>query len=89
MTVEASGAVTASDLYRALVVNRAKLAYNGVARWLEGAAAAAPAQLAVDGLDRQLRIQDSVARRSSAYAKPTEHWIWTPSSPHRCSRASG
>jgi exoribonuclease-2 len=62
MTVEASGAVTASDLYRALVVNRAKLAYNGVARWLEGAAAAAPAQLAVDGLDRQLRIQDSVAQ---------------------------
>jgi len=61
MTIDADGSVTDSDLYRAVVVNRAKLAYNSVAAWLAGAAA--PAKLAaVEGLDQQLRLQDSVAQ---------------------------
>ena len=34
--VSADGAVGESDIYRAVVVNRAKLAYNGVAAWLDG-----------------------------------------------------
>ncbi len=36
MTVNAAGAVVRSDLYRARVVNRAKLAYNAVGAWLAG-----------------------------------------------------
>ncbi|HEY4975495.1 MAG TPA: RNB domain-containing ribonuclease, partial [Steroidobacteraceae bacterium] len=61
MTIDADGSVTDSDLYRAVVVNRAKLAYNSIAAWLAGAAA--PAKLAaVEGLDQQLRLQDKVAQ---------------------------
>ena len=41
MTVGADGAVTASDVYRALVRNQAKLAYDSVAAWLDGTGAAA------------------------------------------------
>ena len=36
MEVGADGAVGKSDIYRAVVVNRAKLAYNSVAAWLDG-----------------------------------------------------
>ncbi|MFI4868260.1 MAG: RNB domain-containing ribonuclease [Steroidobacterales bacterium] len=61
MTVDAGGAVTASDVYRAVVVNRAKLAYNGVAAWLAGTGPAPAALAAVQGLDAQLRLQDQVA----------------------------
>jgi exoribonuclease-2 len=61
MTVAADGSITASDLYRAWVVNRAKLAYNGVAAWLDGGPP--PARVAsVAGMDQQLRIQDAVAQ---------------------------
>jgi exoribonuclease-2 len=62
MTVAADGTVTQSDLYRAVVLNRAKLAYNGVAAWLGGTAPAPPRLAAVPGLDEQLRIQDRVAQ---------------------------
>src|ERR1700733_326129 len=34
MTINAAGVVVQSDLYRAWVVNRAKLAYNAVGAWL-------------------------------------------------------
>jgi VacB/RNase II family 3'-5' exoribonuclease len=62
MTVEADGTLRDSELYRALVRNRAKLAYNGVAAWL-ARLGPAPARLAgVPGLDQQLRIQDQVAQ---------------------------
>src|SRR5580700_5464612 len=40
MAVSAEGIVTESDIYRATVLNKAKLAYNSVAAWLEGSAAA-------------------------------------------------
>jgi VacB/RNase II family 3'-5' exoribonuclease len=61
MTVAADGSITTSDLYRARVVNRAKLAYNGVAAWL-GGGPSPPRVAAVAGMDRQLRIQDGVAQ---------------------------
>ena len=63
MTVGGDGAVTHSDVYRAVVVNQAKLAYDGVAAWLDGTADAPPRVSAVPGLDEQLRIQDEVAQR--------------------------
>lgn len=63
MTVDAGGAISAEQIYRARVVNRAKLAYDSVAAWLEGTAAAPAALSAVPGLDQQLRIQDATAQR--------------------------
>lgn len=62
MTIAADGAVGASDIYRAVVVNRAKLAYDSVAAWLDGRAAPPPALAAVAGMDEQLRLQDRVAQ---------------------------
>jgi VacB/RNase II family 3'-5' exoribonuclease len=62
MVIASDGTVTSSDIYRAIVLNRAKLAYNGVAAWLEGTAPAPPKLAAVAGMDEQLRIQDRVAQ---------------------------
>jgi exoribonuclease-2 len=62
MSIGASGAVQGSDIYRARVVNRAKLAYNSVAAWLDGKAPAPAAVAAVPGMDAQLRLQDKVAQ---------------------------
>jgi len=62
MTVAADGTVTDSDIYRATVLNRAKLAYNALAAWLLGTAPAPPKLAAVAGLDEQIRIQDKVAQ---------------------------
>ena len=62
MVIAADGTVAASDIYRAVVLNRAKLAYNGVAAWLEGTAPAPPRLAAVPGLDEQLRMQDRAAQ---------------------------
>jgi len=62
MTVGADGAVNESAVYRAVVLNRAKLAYNSVAAWLDGGAPPPPKLAAVRGLDEQLRIQDRVAQ---------------------------
>jgi exoribonuclease-2 len=62
MTLGAEGVVGASDLYRATVRNHAKLAYNGVAAWLDGTAPAPTHIAAVPGLEEQLRLQDRVAQ---------------------------
>ena len=51
------------DLYRAVVCNRAKLTYSGVAAWLEGKGPVPERVAALPGLDRQIRIQDEVAQR--------------------------
>ena len=60
--VGADGAVGKSDIYRAVVVNRAKLAYNSVAAWLGGTAPAPAPITKVPGLDQNLRLQDRVAQ---------------------------
>ena len=62
MTVAAEGTVTESDVYRAVVLNRAQLAYNGVAAWLDGGGPAPARVEIVPGLGEQLRIQDRVAQ---------------------------
>ncbi|MEK7235362.1 MAG: ribonuclease catalytic domain-containing protein, partial [Nitrospirota bacterium] len=63
MVIAEDGAVLSSVLFRALVRNRAKLAYNSVAAWLAGEAPAPERVTAVSGLDVQLRLQDQVAQR--------------------------
>jgi len=62
MAVDADGAVGESDIYQAVVVNHAKLAYNSVAAWLDGTGPAPPGLSAVAGIDQQLRTQDRVAQ---------------------------
>jgi len=62
MTVHGDGSIAESDIYRAVVLNRAKLAYNGVAAWLEGRGPAPGRVATVPGVDAQLRLQDTVAQ---------------------------
>jgi VacB/RNase II family 3'-5' exoribonuclease len=57
------GAIAEADLYRARVLNHAKLAYRSVAAWLDGAAPPPPKIHDVPGLDGQLRLQDRIAGR--------------------------
>lgn len=66
MVVAEDGTVISSTHFRALVRNRAKLAYNSVAAWLMGTAPAPERIKAVSGLDEQLRLQDRVAQRLKA-----------------------
>ena len=61
MVVDADGKVAQSDVYQAMVLNRAKLAYRSVAAWLDGSAAPPPALASVPGMDAQIRLQDGVA----------------------------
>ena len=62
MVVAADGSVSAVDIHRARVLNHAKLAYDGVAAWLNGEAAAPERVTAVAGLAEQLRLHDALAR---------------------------
>ena len=62
MTVGSDGTLLDSDIYRACVRNRAKLAYSGVAAWLEGRGIVPEAVAAVNGLAENLRVQDRVAQ---------------------------
>jgi len=63
MVIGIDGSLRASDIYRAHVRNRAKLAYNSAAAWLEGTGSVPEAVAAVDGLDENLRTQDIAAQR--------------------------
>lgn len=62
ISMPGDGTVGPSLVYRAVVRNRAKLAYNAVAAWLDGKAPAPAALQAVAGLDEQLRLQDKIAQ---------------------------
>jgi len=62
MVVTRDGSLQSSDIYRALVCNRAKLAYDSVAAWLDGHGSMPEAVAAVDGLAENLRLQDAVAQ---------------------------
>ena len=62
MVVGTDGSVQDSDVYRAIVRNHAKLAYNRVAAWLEGSIDV-PLEIAVvKGLAENLRLQDKAAQ---------------------------
>lgn len=66
MVLAADGTLQGSDLYRAAVRSRAKLAYNGVAGWLDGDGPMPEGIGAVAGLAENLRLQDDVARKLKA-----------------------
>jgi len=63
MVIAGDGSIKSSDIYRATVRNRAKLAYNSVAGWLEENGPMPQAIGTVNGLDENLRLQDRVARK--------------------------
>jgi len=60
--VDASGAIKSSDIYRAIVRNKAQLTYNAVGAWLEGTAGAPPKVAASAELQQQLKLQDQAAQ---------------------------
>jgi len=62
LRVDSTGALVSSDIYRAVVSNRAKLAYSSVSAWLDDAAPL-PAIASVPGLEAQLRLHDLLATR--------------------------
>src|SRR5215469_1127212 len=60
--VDAAGNVSGGLAYRALVRNRAQLAYNSVGAWLEGKGPAPAKVAASPALADQLRLQDKAAQ---------------------------
>ncbi|MFL6194041.1 MAG: RNB domain-containing ribonuclease [Thermoanaerobaculia bacterium] len=62
MTVAKDGSIDGSDLYPARVRNRAKLAYNAVAAWLDGGPMP-PRMAEVPGVAEQVKLQDEAASR--------------------------
>jgi len=60
--VSDDGHVKSSDLYRALVRNKAQLTYNAVGAWLEGKGSMPPKVVASTDLQAQLQLQNSAAQ---------------------------
>src|SRR5205814_1520115 len=69
-TVTDEGTIVDPQLSRALVRNQAKLAYDGVAAWLEGEGPLPPAAARVSGLEQQLLRQDQAAAGGAIVAGP-------------------
>ncbi len=59
--VDAQGTVTQTSIYRALVKNKAQLAYSHVGPWLERTSGPDAKVAASDGLQAQLKLQDEAA----------------------------
>src|ERR1700733_13567448 len=64
-SIDANGAASDGKAYRALVRNRAQLAYPSIGAWLEGKAAPPPKVAASSDLAAQLKLQDAAAQRMS------------------------
>ena len=62
MVVAADGSIASNAIYRALLRNRAQLAYSTVGPWLEGTAAPPPKVAASADLQAQLKLQDEAAQ---------------------------
>jgi exoribonuclease-2 len=61
--VDPAGTVSEGKAYRALVRNRAQLAYNSVGAWLEGSGPTPEKVAASTDLAAQLKLQDAAAQR--------------------------
>jgi exoribonuclease-2 len=66
MIVAADGSIAKAAVHRARVRNKAKLAYDAVAAWIDGLGALPDAAVAAPGMELQLRTQDAVAQRLRA-----------------------
>ena len=67
LVIADDGSLQNSDCYEAAVRNRAKLAYNSVAGWLEGSGPMPQGISAVTGLDENLRLQDRTAQKLKSF----------------------
>ncbi|MEJ5991617.1 RNB domain-containing ribonuclease [Ramlibacter sp. PS3R-8] len=61
MQAQPDGTVGTSEIYRAVVVNRAKLTYDHVSAWLDGAAPPPAQARALPQLEEQVRLHDVLA----------------------------
>jgi exoribonuclease-2 len=61
-TITTAGSMSSSNVYRAIVRNKAQLTYGAIGAWLEGRAAAPPKVAASSDLQAQLKLQDDVAQ---------------------------
>jgi VacB/RNase II family 3'-5' exoribonuclease len=61
MVVGTDGTVRSADVYRALVSNKAQLAYSAVGNWLDAGAAIPDKVAKTQGLEAQLRLQAKIA----------------------------
>ncbi|MGH9871542.1 MAG: RNB domain-containing ribonuclease [Pyrinomonadaceae bacterium] len=62
MVLASDGTMKSLDIYRALVKNHAKLAYEAVGNWLDGRTGVPPSVAAVPGLEAQIRLQFESAK---------------------------
>jgi VacB/RNase II family 3'-5' exoribonuclease len=62
-TLDPGGTLKSSDVYRALVRNKAQLQYNSVGDWLEGKSQAPRKVAASADLQAQLKLQSEVAQK--------------------------
>jgi VacB/RNase II family 3'-5' exoribonuclease len=67
MRVGEEGTLQGSEIYEATVRNKAKLAYNAVAAWMEGKGPAPESVVAVEGLAANLKIQEIVAQKLKSF----------------------
>lgn len=61
--VDSAGSMKSSDVYRAIVRNKAQLQYNSVGGWLEGTSSAPPKVSVSGDLQAQLKLQDEIAQK--------------------------
>src|SRR5580700_6128945 len=61
-TVDAAGSVSSSNVYRAIVRNKAQLAYNSLGGWLDGSGPAPAKVAASTELQAQLKLQNQAAQ---------------------------
>ncbi|BAL26485.1 RNB domain-containing ribonuclease [Azoarcus sp. KH32C] len=57
------GILVSSNVYRALVQNKAQLAYDAVSAWIEGEGELPAAARRIAGMNTQLRMQDELAQK--------------------------
>jgi exoribonuclease-2 len=61
LLVQPDGTAGEASIYRAAVLNQAKLTYDAVSAWLDGTSAALPQLARLPALEQQLRVHDAVA----------------------------
>jgi VacB/RNase II family 3'-5' exoribonuclease len=61
MVVDSGGSIASSNIYRAIVRNKARLTYNAVGAWLEGRSGPDAKVAASPELQAQLKLQDEAA----------------------------